>query len=80
MLFKRLKQFRGITNHDEFLASSEIIKDSHNRCRQRMVNTYLIEIPKVLENLQIEKLLKNSSFLLKVAWPYVKKDLYRNFT
>lgn|GEM_PF-6484226 len=48
MFFKKLKQLKRITDYDELLASSEIIRNSHKRCRQRRINAYLTQMPKVL--------------------------------
>jgi len=80
MFFKRLKQLKRTTNYDEFLATSEIIRDSHKRCRQGRVNANLTQMPTVLTDVQVKKLLEDSGFLLTAAWPIVKEDLYRNFT
>lgn len=80
MFSKRLKRLKQAEDYRNFLASPEIIEDSHKRCRERKLDACLTQLPRVVNGLHVEELLESSRSLLNAARPIIKEDLYRNFT
>ena len=80
MLFEKLRPSKQVADTKKILVPALIIKESHQRCRDKKIKPNLAQMPQVLNKTEVEVLLGDSKFLLSAAWPIIKYNLYPNFS